>query len=97
MTADPTPPAKNEPAPDVSLQPDANPDAAAPETTNAQEWGERYDHAKGVARGGKETGPVPGAERRRGSGPVADLCSTFYPPHPKKSARPAVSAAPAAA
>ncbi len=62
MPDDPNPPAKNEPAPDVSLQPDAAPGAAQQETTNAQERGERYDQAKGIARGGKESGPVPGAE-----------------------------------
>ena len=66
MSATPNPPAKNEPAPAVSLQPDAAPGAAKQETTNAQEWGERADQAKGVARGGKETGGVPGAEPDRG-------------------------------
>lgn len=65
MPANPNPPAKNEPAPDVSLQPENHPAAAPQETTKAQEWGERYDHAKGVARGGKESGPVPGAEPDR--------------------------------
>jgi len=58
MPANPTPPAKNEPAPDVSLQPNED----EQETTPAQERGERYDQAKAVARGGKETGHVPGAE-----------------------------------
>jgi hypothetical protein len=62
MRTDPTPPAKNEPAPAVSLQPDEE----QQETTPAQERGERYDQAKGVARGGKEGGPVPGAEPARG-------------------------------
>jgi hypothetical protein len=33
-----------------------------PETTPAQEWGERLDTGKLIARGGKEEGPVPGAE-----------------------------------
>lgn len=66
MRDNPTPPAKNEPAPPVSLQPDSAPGAAQPETTPAQERGERYDQAKGIARGGKETGPVPGAEPDRG-------------------------------
>ncbi|HYH69571.1 MAG TPA: hypothetical protein VD866_33050 [Urbifossiella sp.] len=58
MPANPTPPAKNEPAPDVSLQPKEE----EQETTPAQERGERYDQAKAVARGGKESGSVPGAE-----------------------------------
>jgi hypothetical protein len=58
MPANPTPPAKNEPAPDVKMQPEEH----EQETTPAQERGERYDQAKGVARGGKETGRVPGAE-----------------------------------
>lgn len=61
MRPDPNPPAKNEPAPDVSLQPDEK----QQETTPAQERGERYDQAKGIARGGKESGPVPGAEPAR--------------------------------
>ena len=58
MPADPNPPPKNEPAPDVSLQPKEEDQ----ETTPAQERGERYDQAKAIARGGKETGRVPGAE-----------------------------------
>ncbi len=58
MAADPNPPAQKEPAPDVSLQPEEH----EQETTPAQERGERYDQAKAVARGGKESGRVPGAE-----------------------------------
>ncbi|QDU23179.1 hypothetical protein [Urbifossiella limnaea] len=58
MAADPNPPAKNEPAPDVKLQPAEH----EQETTPAQERGERYDQAKAVARGGKDAGHVPGAE-----------------------------------
>ena len=33
-----------------------------PETTPAQERGERIDTGKSIARGGKEEGRVPGAE-----------------------------------
>jgi hypothetical protein len=33
-----------------------------PETTPAQEWGERLETGKLIARGGKEEGHVPGAE-----------------------------------
>jgi hypothetical protein len=33
-----------------------------PETTPAQERGERIDTGKSIARGGKDEGPVPGAE-----------------------------------
>ncbi|MBN9517713.1 hypothetical protein J0H58_04200 [bacterium] len=61
MRDNPSPPAKNEPAPDVSLQPKPG----EQETTPAQERGERIDHGKAVARGGKETGKVPGAEPDR--------------------------------
>jgi len=32
------------------------------ETEPAQEWGERLDTGKTIARGGKTTGAVPGAE-----------------------------------
>ncbi|MBX9624623.1 MAG: hypothetical protein K2X82_12515 [Gemmataceae bacterium] len=32
------------------------------ETTRAQEWGGREDQGKAIARGGKESGPAPGAE-----------------------------------
>jgi hypothetical protein len=35
-----------------------------PETTPAQERGERIDTGKSIARGGKEVGTVPGAEDR---------------------------------
>lgn len=61
MKSDPNPAAKNEPAPDVKLQPADD----EQETTPAQERGERYDQAKAVARGGKESGRVPGAEPDR--------------------------------
>lgn len=37
-------------------------DAPPQETTRAQEWGERTDHGKAIARGGKDGGHVPGAE-----------------------------------
>lgn len=47
-------------------QPDPRPaterGAREPETTNAQEWAERVDTGKTIARGGKNEGHVPGAE-----------------------------------
>ncbi|MBA4066426.1 MAG: hypothetical protein C0501_22480 [Isosphaera sp.] len=39
-----------------------------PETTGAEEWGERLDTGKTIARGGKTDGPVPGAEPSSGTG-----------------------------
>ena len=54
------------------MQPDKNkhdsdrtedqPGVHEPETTPAQERGERIDTGKAIARGGKEDGHVPGAE-----------------------------------
>ncbi|MDB5308681.1 MAG: hypothetical protein JWO38_2883 [Gemmataceae bacterium] len=38
------------------------------ETTPAEEWGERLDTGKRIARGGKEHGPVPGAEEDAAGG-----------------------------
>jgi hypothetical protein len=42
-------------------QPD-RPGVHEPETTPAQERGERLDTGKSIARGGQDEGPVPGAE-----------------------------------
>lgn len=56
MPGNPTPPAKNEPAPDVKMQPEEH----EHKTTLAQERGERYDQPKGIARGRKDTGRRPG-------------------------------------
>ncbi len=36
-----------------------------PETEPAQEWGERIATGKAIARGGKSTGPVPGATEQQ--------------------------------
>lgn len=32
-----------------------------PPTTDAEEWGDRIEHGRDIARGGKATGHVPGA------------------------------------
>jgi hypothetical protein len=39
-----------------------------PDTTGAQEWGEKHDTGKTIARGGKTDGPVPGAQPSSGAG-----------------------------
>lgn len=41
------------------------PGVKPPETTPAEERGERLDSGKAIARGGKTEGPVPGAEPSR--------------------------------
>lgn len=38
------------------------PGVQKPETTPVEEWGERLDTGKAIARGGKNEGAVPGAE-----------------------------------
>ena len=53
---------KNNDTPGTNLQPDQHPEADKQETTPAQERGERLDTGKTIARGGKDDGPVPGAE-----------------------------------
>jgi hypothetical protein len=38
-----------------------------PKSEPAEEWGERHDHGQTVARGGKDSGHVPGAQENRSS------------------------------
>ena len=48
--------------PDATAPRDRADGVREPETTPAQERGERIDTGKSIARGGKEEGRVPGAE-----------------------------------
>lgn len=48
--------------PDPFHRPSEPPGVKSPETTPAEERGERLDTGKIIAHGGKTDGPVPGAE-----------------------------------
>lgn len=48
--------------PNPPAKPDHPPGTREPETTPAEERGERMDTAKTIARGGKQEGDVPGGE-----------------------------------
>ncbi len=45
----------NDPKPPLQGGPDQKP------TTNAEEWGDRVNEGRRIARGGQDDGPVPGA------------------------------------
>jgi hypothetical protein len=60
VTPKPTDPKSKKPNPPAE-QPHP-PGTRKPETTPAEERGERLDTAKTIARGGKEDGAVPGGE-----------------------------------
>lgn len=58
---DPRPtPARRDPQ--TPPEPPPEPGTQPPETTAAEERGERHDTGKAIARGGKTDGHVPGAE-----------------------------------
>ena len=54
----------NGPGPLNGTPPDGRRDQ---QTQPTEEWGERYDAAKAIARGGKSDGAVPGAQPSPGS------------------------------
>jgi hypothetical protein len=55
-----------------------NPGGHEPATTPAQEWGERLDTGKAIARGGKEQNHIPGAEPAR----APEAVKAAMPPAP---------------
>lgn len=66
MDTSPAQPTPQKPVPEEAQKPPhgsrpAGTTAQKPETTPAQERGERIDTGKTIARGGKTTGHVPGA------------------------------------
>lgn len=54
---------KDRPSKPCPTHPNADPEEGreCPETEPAQEWGERLDSGRGIARGGKQSGDVSGA------------------------------------
>jgi hypothetical protein len=58
----------NHPRDPADNQADGQPGVHEPQTTPAQERGERIDTGKSIARGGQDDGPVPGADPGAASG-----------------------------
>lgn len=47
------------------------------ETTPAQEWGDRVNTGRSIARGGQDSGAVPGATEKANPDTPADPSDTF--------------------